>query len=93
MLMVTYFLVSWVPTVLTLNGVDAQRAALAGVMVNVGAVVGRTGHVVPDPGAQSVSACGRVHGGGRTADSGLRFQCRRRTWPCRSFWCSASACC
>ncbi len=40
MLMVTYFLVSWVPTVLTLNGVDAQRAALAGVMVNVGAVVG-----------------------------------------------------
>ena len=40
MLMVTYFLVSWVPTVLTLNGVDSQRAALAGVMVNVGAVVG-----------------------------------------------------
>ena len=40
MLMVTYFLVSWVPTVLTLNGVDTQRAALAGVMVNVGAVVG-----------------------------------------------------
>lgn len=40
MLMVTYFLVSWVPTVLTLNGVDPQRAALAGVMVNVGAVVG-----------------------------------------------------
>jgi len=43
MLMVTYFLVSWVPTVLTLNGVDAQRAALAGVMVNVGAVVGALG--------------------------------------------------
>jgi len=40
MLMVTYFMVSWVPTVLTLNGVDAQRAALAGVAVNVGAVVG-----------------------------------------------------
>jgi len=43
MLMVTYFLVSWVPTVLTLNGVDAQRAALAGVMVNIGAVVGALG--------------------------------------------------
>jgi len=40
MLMVTYFLVSWVPTVLTLNGVDAPRAALAGVAVNIGAVVG-----------------------------------------------------
>ncbi len=40
MLMVTYFLVSWVPTVLTLNGIDGQRAALAGVLVNVGAVLG-----------------------------------------------------
>jgi AAHS family 4-hydroxybenzoate transporter-like MFS transporter len=40
MLMVTYFLVSWVPTVLSLNGVDPQRAALAGVTVNVGAVIG-----------------------------------------------------
>lgn len=40
MLMVTYFLVSWVPTMLTLNGVDAQLAALGGVMINVGAVVG-----------------------------------------------------
>lgn len=40
MLMVTYFLVSWVPTVLTLNGVDAPRAALAGVTVNIGAVAG-----------------------------------------------------
>ena len=40
MLTVTYFLVSWVPTVLALNGVDTQRAALAGVLINVGAVVG-----------------------------------------------------
>ena len=40
MLMVTYFLVSWVPTVLALNGIDPQRAALAGVLVNVGAVAG-----------------------------------------------------
>ncbi|MES2183211.1 MAG: MFS transporter [Pseudomonadota bacterium] len=43
MLMVTYFLVSWIPTVMTLTGVDPQRAALAGVSVNVGAVVGALG--------------------------------------------------
>jgi AAHS family 4-hydroxybenzoate transporter-like MFS transporter len=39
-LLVSYFLVSWTPTVLTLNGASPQRAALASTLLNVGGVVG-----------------------------------------------------
>ncbi len=43
MLMVTYFLVSWTPTVMTMTGLDVQKAALAGVTINIGAVLGALG--------------------------------------------------
>lgn len=36
----SYFLLSWTPTVLTLNGMGPQRAALAAVVLNLGGVVG-----------------------------------------------------
>jgi AAHS family 4-hydroxybenzoate transporter-like MFS transporter len=39
-LLVTYFLVSWTPTVLTLNGVSPPTAALSGVVLNCGGLVG-----------------------------------------------------
>jgi MFS transporter, AAHS family, 4-hydroxybenzoate transporter len=37
---VSYFLVSWIPTVLTLKGVSAQAAAAIAVLLNVGGLVG-----------------------------------------------------
>jgi MFS transporter, AAHS family, 4-hydroxybenzoate transporter len=40
MLLTSYFLVSWIPTVLTLNGMPPARAALASVIVNCGGIVG-----------------------------------------------------
>jgi AAHS family 4-hydroxybenzoate transporter-like MFS transporter len=39
-LLVTYFLVSWTPTVLTLNGVSPPTAALSGVVLNCGGLIG-----------------------------------------------------
>jgi len=39
-LLVTYFLVSWTPTVLTLNGVSPPTAALSGVVLNCGGLFG-----------------------------------------------------
>jgi len=39
-LLVSYFLVSWTPTVLVLNGTSPQRSALAGVVLNLGGLVG-----------------------------------------------------
>jgi AAHS family 4-hydroxybenzoate transporter-like MFS transporter len=39
-LLVTYFLVSWTPTVLTLNGVSPRTAALSGVVLNCGGLMG-----------------------------------------------------
>jgi AAHS family 4-hydroxybenzoate transporter-like MFS transporter len=39
-LLVSYFLVSWIPTVLTLNGVNPQRAALMGAVLNLGGLGG-----------------------------------------------------
>jgi MFS transporter, AAHS family, 4-hydroxybenzoate transporter len=39
-LLVSYFLVSWTPTVLALNGATPQRAALAGTLLNLGGVLG-----------------------------------------------------
>jgi AAHS family 4-hydroxybenzoate transporter-like MFS transporter len=40
MLLTSYFLVSWIPTVLTLNGLPPARAAMAAVIVNCGGIVG-----------------------------------------------------
>jgi AAHS family 4-hydroxybenzoate transporter-like MFS transporter len=40
MLLTSYFLVSWVPTVLTLTGLLPQRAALAAVALNCGGILG-----------------------------------------------------
>jgi AAHS family 4-hydroxybenzoate transporter-like MFS transporter len=40
MLLTSYFLVSWTPALLTLHGMNPQRAAVAGVLLNVGGVVG-----------------------------------------------------
>jgi MFS transporter, AAHS family, 4-hydroxybenzoate transporter len=40
MLLTSYFLVSWIPTVLTLNGMAPGRAAMAAVIVNCGGIVG-----------------------------------------------------
>jgi AAHS family 4-hydroxybenzoate transporter-like MFS transporter len=40
MLLTTYFLVSWVPTVLTLNGMSPQHGAMAAVILNCGGIVG-----------------------------------------------------
>jgi AAHS family 4-hydroxybenzoate transporter-like MFS transporter len=39
-LLVSYFLVSWTPTALTLNGMSPQRAAMAGVVLNLGGLAG-----------------------------------------------------
>jgi AAHS family 4-hydroxybenzoate transporter-like MFS transporter len=39
-LLVSYFLVSWTPTVLTLNGANPQRAALMGAVLNLGGLGG-----------------------------------------------------
>lgn len=39
-LLVTYFLVSWTPTVLTLNGISPPTAALSGVVLNCGGLIG-----------------------------------------------------
>ncbi|HEY2635149.1 MAG TPA: MFS transporter [Steroidobacteraceae bacterium] len=40
MLLTSYFLVSWIPTVLTLNGMSPGRAAMAAVVINCGGIVG-----------------------------------------------------
>jgi AAHS family 4-hydroxybenzoate transporter-like MFS transporter len=40
MLLTSYFLVSWIPTVLTLNGMSAGHAAMAAVVINCGGIVG-----------------------------------------------------
>jgi AAHS family 4-hydroxybenzoate transporter-like MFS transporter len=40
MLLTSYFLVSWIPTVLTLNGMPPGRAAMAAVIVNCGGIAG-----------------------------------------------------
>jgi AAHS family 4-hydroxybenzoate transporter-like MFS transporter len=40
MLLTSYFLVSWIPTVLTLNGMPPGRAAMSAVIVNCGGIVG-----------------------------------------------------
>jgi len=39
-LLVSYFLISWTPTVLTLHGLSPERAAIAGVVLNLGGVLG-----------------------------------------------------
>jgi AAHS family 4-hydroxybenzoate transporter-like MFS transporter len=39
-LLVSYFLISWIPTVLTLNGANPQRAALMGAVLNLGGLGG-----------------------------------------------------
>lgn len=39
-LLVSYFLVSWTPTVLTLNGANPQRAAFMGAVLNLGGLGG-----------------------------------------------------
>ncbi|MGJ7530396.1 MFS transporter [Variovorax sp. GB1P17] len=39
-LLVSYFLLSWTPSVLSMSGMSPQRSALAGVMLNVGGVAG-----------------------------------------------------
>jgi MFS transporter, AAHS family, 4-hydroxybenzoate transporter len=39
-LLVSYFLVSWTPSVLTLNGANPQRAALLGAVLNLGGLGG-----------------------------------------------------
>jgi MFS transporter, AAHS family, 4-hydroxybenzoate transporter len=39
-LLLTYFLVSWIPTVLTLAGLSPQRAAIGGVVLNLGGIAG-----------------------------------------------------
>jgi AAHS family 4-hydroxybenzoate transporter-like MFS transporter len=40
MLLTSYFLVSWIPTVLTLNGMTPRHAALAAVILNCGGIAG-----------------------------------------------------
>jgi AAHS family 4-hydroxybenzoate transporter-like MFS transporter len=40
MLLTSYFLVSWIPTVLTLNGMSPERAAMGAVILNCGGIVG-----------------------------------------------------
>ncbi len=40
MLLTSYCLVSWTPALLSLNGVEPRRAAVAGVLLNLGGVVG-----------------------------------------------------
>jgi MFS transporter, AAHS family, 4-hydroxybenzoate transporter len=40
MLLTSYFLVSWIPTVLTLNGMSPEHAAMAAVIINCGGIVG-----------------------------------------------------
>lgn len=43
MLLVTYFLVSWTPTILVKSGLSPGKAALSGVLLNLGGVVGALG--------------------------------------------------
>ena len=43
MLLTSYFLISWTPALLTLHGMNPQRAAVAGVLLNVGGVAGALG--------------------------------------------------
>jgi MFS transporter, AAHS family, 4-hydroxybenzoate transporter len=40
MLLTSYFLVSWIPTVLTLNGMSAKQAAMGAVALNGGGIAG-----------------------------------------------------
>ena len=40
MLLTSYFLVSWTPALLALRGMNPQRAAIAGVLLNVGGILG-----------------------------------------------------
>lgn len=40
MLLTSYFLVSWIPTVLTFNGMEPRHAALAAVVLNCGGIAG-----------------------------------------------------
>jgi AAHS family 4-hydroxybenzoate transporter-like MFS transporter len=40
MLLTSYFLVSWIPTVLTLNGMSPRHAAMGAVLLNGGGIVG-----------------------------------------------------
>jgi AAHS family 4-hydroxybenzoate transporter-like MFS transporter len=40
MLLTSYFLVSWIPTVLTLNGMSPRRAAMGAVLLNCGGIAG-----------------------------------------------------
>jgi MFS transporter, AAHS family, 4-hydroxybenzoate transporter len=40
MLLTSYFLVSWIPSVLTLNGMTPRQAAMAAVILNCGGIVG-----------------------------------------------------
>ena len=42
-LLVSYFLLSWMPIVLSLNGVDPRIAAMSGVLLNIGGLVGAWG--------------------------------------------------
>ncbi|HEV7441131.1 MAG TPA: MFS transporter [Steroidobacteraceae bacterium] len=59
-LLVTYFLVSWTPTVLTLNGVSPPTAALSGVVLNCGGLIGAwlLSWIMAQPRAlQIVAAC------------------------------------
>jgi AAHS family 4-hydroxybenzoate transporter-like MFS transporter len=55
MLLTSYFLVSWTPTVMTLNGATPQHAALSAVVLNCGGIAGTLilsfafGHASPLP--------------------------------------------
>ena len=40
MLLTSYFLVSWTPALLALRGMNPQRAAMAGVLLNLGGILG-----------------------------------------------------
>jgi MFS transporter, AAHS family, 4-hydroxybenzoate transporter len=40
MLLTSYFLVSWTPALLAMRGMNPQRAAMAGVLLNVGGILG-----------------------------------------------------
>ncbi len=39
-LLMSYFLISWTPTVLTMHGMSPERAAVAGVALNLGGILG-----------------------------------------------------
>ena len=65
MLLTSYFLVSWIPTVLTFNGMSAEHAAMAAVIINCGGIVGTLilsfiiGRKSPLAPVVGVSMCGR----------------------------------